>query len=118
MKKLLNIMIIALCFAECSAQKALPGWKIVWSDEFNYNGLPDSSKWGNEVGFIRNNELQYYTKRRIENSRVYDGNLLIIGRKQAYDKASFMYVVYLTSHNLFGKSCEFVPANCLVIYLF
>jgi beta-glucanase (GH16 family) len=100
MRKLLSIMILALCFAECSAQKALPGWKMVWSEEFNYNGLPDSSKWGNEVGFIRNNELQYYTRRRIENSRVYDGNLLIIGRKEAYDKANYTSASLVTD----GKS--------------
>lgn len=64
-------------------------WKLVWSDEFNYSGLPDSTKWGNEVGFIRNNELQYYTLRRIENSRVDNGKLLIIGRKEAYRNAGY-----------------------------
>jgi len=26
-------------------------WNLVWSDEFNYSGLPDSTKWCNEVGF-------------------------------------------------------------------
>jgi beta-glucanase (GH16 family) len=64
-------------------------WKLVWSDEFDKNGLPDETKWGNEVGFIRNNELQYYTKRRIENSVVDKGNLLIIGRKEPFDKANY-----------------------------
>ncbi len=37
-------------------------WHQVWSDEFNYSGLPDSQKWAYEVGYIRNQELQYYTK--------------------------------------------------------
>jgi beta-glucanase (GH16 family) len=77
------------CLVTCTAQKNEPAWKLVWSDEFNYNGLPDSSAWGNEVGFIRNNELQYYTNRRIENSRVVDGNLLIIGRKESYKGANY-----------------------------
>ena len=63
--------------------------KLVWSDEFDNPGLPDASKWGNEVGFIRNNELQYYTPRRIENSVVTDGNLLIIGRKESYESANY-----------------------------
>jgi beta-glucanase (GH16 family) len=64
-------------------------WDLVWADEFDKNGLPDEAKWGNEVGFIRNKELQYYTKRRIENSVVSNGNLLIIGRKESYDKAGY-----------------------------
>jgi beta-glucanase (GH16 family) len=89
MKKELNIFLLLFCFAACSAQKTGPAWKLVWSDEFNYTGLPDSSKWGNEVGFIRNHELQYYTKRRIENSRVANGNLMIIGRKETYNKAGY-----------------------------
>lgn len=25
-------------------------WKLVWSDEFNYKGLPDDKKWGYDVG--------------------------------------------------------------------
>jgi len=45
-------------------------WKLVWSDEFNYSGLPDAKKWNYEVGFIRNRELQYYTRARKENARV------------------------------------------------
>jgi beta-glucanase (GH16 family) len=64
-------------------------WKLVWSDEFNYEGVPDTLNWGNEVGFIRNNELQYYTARRPENSVVRNGNLLIIGRKEAYRNAGY-----------------------------
>lgn len=72
----------------CSQNKE-PDWKLVWSDEFNYTGLPDTSSWGNEVGFIRNNELQYYTQHRIENSSVQEGNLLIIGRKELYDSAGY-----------------------------
>lgn len=60
------------------------GWELVWSDEFNYEGLPDSTKWGYEVGYIRNNEKQYYTKARPENARVEDGHLVIEARKEEY----------------------------------
>ena len=87
--KTLNVIIFLLCVATCSAQKNEPAWKLVWSDEFNYSGLPDTTKWGNEVGFIRNHELQYYSKQRIENSRVVNGNLLIIGRKESYKNANY-----------------------------
>ena len=50
--------------------------KLVWSDEFNYNGLPDTNKWVYEAGFVRNQEPQYYTIKRLENCRVENGCLL------------------------------------------
>ena len=31
----------------------LPGWKLVWSDEFNYTGHPDPAKWGYEEGYVQ-----------------------------------------------------------------
>lgn len=56
-------------------------WDLVWSDEFDDEGLPDPKRWGYEVGYIRNNELQYYTEQREENARVEDGVLVIEARK-------------------------------------
>src|SRR5437764_6869041 len=53
------------------------GWKLVWSDEFNYKGHPDPAKWGYEEGYVRHNELQYYTVNRLENARV-DGQYLVL----------------------------------------
>ena len=49
---------------------ARQGWKLVWSDEFDYTGLPDPAKWDYEVGYVRNNEAQYYTRARKENAWV------------------------------------------------
>ena len=60
----------------------LPGWKLVWSDEFNYTGHPDPTKWGYEEGYVRHNELQYYTVNRLENARADGHNLLIELRKE------------------------------------
>ena len=65
-------------------------WKLVWSDEFNAHGLPDASKWIYEVGFIRNQELQYYTKERLENVRQENGQLVIEGRKEKYPNPGFV----------------------------
>jgi beta-glucanase (GH16 family) len=59
-------------------------WKLVWSDEFDYQGLPDPKKWDYEEGFIRNGESQYYTRDRLENARVENGMLIIEGRKEDY----------------------------------
>ena len=87
MRKISLIFIVMMLYS-CS-QKSEKSWKLVWSDEFSYEGLPDSSNWTNETGIIRNNELQYYTNRRIENSVAGGGNLMIIGRKENYDSAAF-----------------------------
>ena len=47
-------------------------WSLVWSDEFNKEGLPDTTRWDYDVGGSGwgNNELQYYTARRSENARI------------------------------------------------
>lgn len=60
------------------------GWKLIWSDEFNTNGLPDTTKWGYDVGGNGwgNNELEYYTKADTSNAVVRDGKLLIIAKKK------------------------------------
>jgi beta-glucanase (GH16 family) len=65
-------------------------WKLVWNDEFTQNGLPDTTKWNYEVGFVRNNEKQYYTKARLENARVEDGMLVIEGRHEKYPNAQYV----------------------------
>ena len=59
-------------------------WKLVWSDEFNRDGAPNPSKWAYEEGFVRNNELQYYTAGRLENARIEGGNLIIEAHKEPY----------------------------------
>ncbi len=59
-------------------------YKLVWSDEFNYTGLPDSTKWTYEEGFIRNHESQYYTYERPQNAWVHDGYLEIKAIKEDY----------------------------------
>ena len=86
----LVILLPALLLAPLGHAQApqLPGWKLVWSDEFNYTGHPDPAKWGYEEGYVRHNELQYYTVNRLENARVEGGNLLIELRKET--PASFL----------------------------
>ena len=82
MRRILIAILMLVCLTNTvHAQE----WNLVWSDEFNVNGLPDSTKWGYEVGYIRNNELQYYTRARMENARLEDGLLVIEGRKEMYD---------------------------------
>jgi len=70
--------------ATAPAAPVLAVWKLVWSDEFDKPGAPDPNKWDYEVGYVRNNELQYYTRARKENARVEGGCLVIEGRKEKY----------------------------------
>ena len=58
--------------------------KLVWSDEFSVNGLPDSARWNYDVGGHGwgNNELQYYTAKRLRNARVEKGFLIIEAHKE------------------------------------
>ncbi|MFX1282999.1 MAG: glycoside hydrolase family 16 protein [Promethearchaeota archaeon] len=56
--------------------------KLVWSDEFDYSGLPDENKWNFELhgpGWV-NDEEQAYVK-NINNSRVENDVLIIEARK-------------------------------------
>lgn len=91
--KILSGIFISVILASCSAvpQKTDDGKTLVWNDEFNYSGLPDSIKWNYEVGGhgYGNNELQYYTKNRKENARVENGNLVIEARKENWDQNKY-----------------------------
>ena len=64
-------------------------WKLVWSDEFKKDGLPNAKKWAYEVGFIRNREAQYYTKARKDNARVEKGMLIIESRKEKFKNPEY-----------------------------
>jgi len=57
--------------------KEIEGMNLVWNDEFNIDGKPDSSAWRYEKGFVRNNELQWYQP---QNAFCKGGVLLIEGR--------------------------------------
>lgn len=72
--------------------------KLVWADEFDRDGLPDSTKWTYDVGGNGwgNNELQFYTRRRLENARVEGGKLIIEARKEAYQGKSYTSARLLT----------------------
>lgn len=90
----------ALIFSvsNCASNKPDPGRKLIWNDEFNYNGLPDSSKWNYDTGGngYGNNEAQFYTKSRLENARVEKGNLVIEARKENWEKNKYTSARLLT----------------------
>lgn len=57
----------------------IPKMKLVWADEFNTNGKPNSEYWKHEKGFVRNEELQWYQE---ENATCANGVLLIESRRE------------------------------------
>jgi beta-glucanase (GH16 family) len=62
----------------------------VWQEEFNYTGLPDTTKWGYDIGGHGwgNNELQYYT-RSIQNAKVENGILTITAIKEKMEGRNY-----------------------------
>jgi beta-glucanase (GH16 family) len=66
----------------------LPGWSLDFDDEFDHAGAPDPAKWTPELGYVRNEEAQYYTARP-ENVRVENGMLVIEAHKERYQGFSY-----------------------------
>ena len=71
-------------------------WNLIWSDEFDVSGLPDSENWDYDLADgcphvcgWGNNELQYYTKENRKNARVEDGNLIIEAIQESKGSKSF-----------------------------
>ena len=79
---LLLVIILSSAFA-ANAQLCQ---KLVWQDEFDYEGKPDANKWGYDTGGggWGNNEAQFYTN-RLENAFVKDGHLTIKAIKENYE---------------------------------
>ena len=55
------------------------GYMLVWADEFNKDGKPDTRNWIYENGFVRNKEFQWYQP---GNGRCENGVLVIEGRRE------------------------------------
>lgn len=65
-------------------------YHLVWADEFDTDGAPNPEFWSYEIGFTRNEELQWYQS---GNANIHKGILTIEGKKENiintnYDKTS------------------------------
>lgn len=80
----LAVFAAGLSFA-CSPS-APHGWRPVWSDEFDYEGLPDQTRWSYDTDGNAwdwgNREAQFYTSREPANAYVSDGVLRITALRQ------------------------------------
>lgn len=63
------------------------GMRLVFDEEFNYTGKPDSASWKFETGFARNKELQWYQS---DNANCKDGRLLIEARKADFPNPTYI----------------------------
>lgn len=101
MKKSCIGILLLLCTAlDVHAQD---GWKLVWSDEFNKDGPLDSSVWGYETGYARNEEAQWYQS---DNAICKDGCLVIEARKEQDRSRKNPY--YESGSKAWPKKWEFV----------
>jgi len=90
-KIFLSVTIILFCLRIIYAQQTdpfipdfknpeeIPGMKLVWNDEFNNTGKPESVNWIYENGVVRNQELQWYQP---ENANCANGLLIIEGKHE------------------------------------
>jgi beta-glucanase (GH16 family) len=87
-------MVLLIVFAKSAVavpkpKDRKPGWKLVWSDDFNGpdGSAPDPQKWTYDIGVDGNgwgnNELEYYTSSR-RNVSVRHGMLVITAIQQKY----------------------------------
>lgn len=74
------------CTIDCHSPQSIEGMTLIWNDEFNTNGQPDTSKWTYEQGFVRNRELQWYQP---QNAVCHDGRLLITGKKEKVKNTNY-----------------------------
>ncbi|NDV61451.1 glycoside hydrolase family 16 protein [Puniceicoccales bacterium CK1056] len=97
--------LLTLCIvhglAVCATSFAEP--VLIWSDEFEVDGLPDPEKWGYQDGLGYNRELQFYTRERMENTRVENGVLVIEAHKEDIPVNRFGLTAPYSSGRLFSQ---------------
>ncbi|MBN1601095.1 MAG: family 16 glycosylhydrolase [Chitinispirillaceae bacterium] len=83
--------IYLILLSESVFSSSAENWVLVWQDEFNTPGLPDNQKWSYDVGGDGwgNNELQFYTNKRLENARIEDSALIIETRKETFSGKNY-----------------------------
>ena len=99
MKRLLIACCALLFLLGCQHQS-----QVVWSDEFDGEGLPDSSRWNYDLGDgcpsvcgWGNNEAQYYTN-LANNVRVENGLLIIEARKDTVGGKAYTSARIISKH--------------------
>jgi beta-glucanase (GH16 family) len=92
MKRVVGFFVVSVFLMQCNSEGEK---KLVWSDEFNIPGEPDTSRWNYDLGDgcpnvcgWGNNELEYYTKDS-KNVRVENDRLIIEAHKEPLNGKGF-----------------------------
>ncbi len=72
---------------DASQPKKVVGMKLIFSEEFNYEGAPNPEIWSFETGFQRNEELQWYQRK---NANCKNGCLVIEGKKESFPNPNYI----------------------------
>lgn len=112
LKQIFAILIIAtvsICVFAAEEEPSEPsyeGYELVWADEFDTDGMPDSNNWTYERGFVRNEELQWYQP---ENARCEGGLLIIEGRREKIKNPN--YTSYSTNWKQNREYAEYTSSS-------
>ncbi|MDB5279887.1 MAG: glycoside hydrolase family 16 protein [Ferruginibacter sp.] len=107
MYRLVLMVLLAGIYLTSAAQQQ-SNYKLVWSDEFEKEGRPDSTKWGYEHGFVRNEEAQWYQP---ENAWYKNGMLVIEAKREQKPNPG-----YVPGSNNWAKKRALInyTSSCLV----
>jgi beta-glucanase (GH16 family) len=84
------LLLYASCHVTAASTDVLTdtsGYKLVWADEFNKDGRPDTANWNYESGFVRNHELQWYQP---DNAYCENGVLVIEARRESQPNPGYV----------------------------
>ncbi len=95
-KKSLALFLVTCCLISNATNPYKPdkklaeisGWELIWHDEFSKLSKPDTTKWRYETGFVRNEELQWYSE---NNAICHKGVLLIEARTDTFPNPKYEY---------------------------
>lgn len=104
----ITLLAIFLIIVDRSFAQKKDHYRLVWSDEFNVDGAPDSAKWNYENGFVRNEELQWYQP---ENAWCEKGLLVIEARRE--QRPNPLYVNSSNDWRRKGKAVDYT-SSCLI----
>ena len=83
-KRVICLVLCVILLHGCSEKKE---WTLDWAEEFDYTGPPNPVYWDNELGHIRNHEMQYYTNLP-QNVKVEDGICVITALNEGMDSVT------------------------------
>ncbi|MFZ4456519.1 MAG: family 16 glycosylhydrolase [Bacteroidales bacterium] len=93
---------------DASAPPARQGMHLVFNEEFKNEGKPNPQNWGYEIGFKRNEELQWYQS---DNASCTAGRLLIEGRRANFPNPN--YVAGSTDWRTNRKTVNYTSSSIL-----